>query len=432
MEIIETIKFNQKQLKGADLLADKEKKFIKFWGSSRSGKTFLVCYFIRHRARHYPGSKHIILRYSFANAKKTVWLQTMLPLLKEDEKRGLCKINTTEGITTYRNGSLILLGGLEPARIDAVLASEYETIFVTEANENKYAEFENLFTRLNGISKNLQGELIQLKLIIDLNPTVNSNWTNVLFILGLDPITRKIKEEFDKYANLRFLAEDNQENLAKGYIESLKALSPAKRKRFYQGKYGGFEGLVFPLQENNIVNDFDIPDDWPRALAIDFGYHHPFVCLWIAYDQSNELIYIYKEFHSYKTTVRVNANEVNKRCVLKNGKEETYEFIISDHASTDRATFEENKIKTEAADKRVELGIDRVDDFLPRIKVVRSLSFVIGEFESYRYKDEAKLKKDREVVKEDDNSPDCLRYYVMKKFPPDPVQSEVKEQSFFN
>jgi phage terminase large subunit len=432
LEITETIKFNDKQLKGTELLTNPKKTFIKFWGSSRSGKTFLICYFIRHRARYYPGSKHIVLRYSFSNAKKTIWLQTLWPLLKEDEKLGLCKINTTEGIAIYRNGSLILLGGLEPARIDAVLASEYETIFVTEANENKYAEYENLVTRLNGTSRNSKGILIQLKLIIDLNPTVNSNWTNVLFILGLDPITREAKADFEKFGHLRFRAEDNQENLSDGYIDTLKALSPSKRKRFYEGEYGGFEGLVFPLQESNIINDFEIPEDWPRALSIDFGFHHPFVCLWIAYDSSNELIYVYKEYYDYKKTVRIHANEINKRCIHPNGKEEFYEFIVSDHASSDRATLEENNVKTEPADKRVELGIDRVEDFLPRIRIFRSLSFTIGEFESYRYKDEAKLKKDREVIKEDDNAPDCVRYYIMRKFPPDPVRSEVKEQSFFN
>lgn len=461
MVIRDKVVFTEKQKKAAKFLADVKKKFVMFYGSSRSGKTFLVCYFIRHRARKYEGSKHLVARYSFANAKKTIWLQTLHPLLRADEKAGLCSIDQTSGIAKYENGSLVILGGLEPSRIDSVLASEYATIFVTEGNENKFNDIENLFSRLNDTSVDENGKRIQLKFITDLNPTVKTNWTNLLFIRGVDPLTGELRANFHEFAALHFRVEDNEENLADGYIDSLKALSPAKRKRFYDGRFGAYEGLVYNIDEDvHIVDDFPVPAEWEKGMGIDFGYTHPFVCLWAAYDKSNETIYIYREYKAYKTTVKSNAKEIHN---LNGYKYEEYidshghavpkvtlhkpgcaiereeacdcgyvkiDWTVADHDAEDRATLHENLIQTVAANKAVDAGIDRVEELLEHdpekgkktnIKIFRSCVETINGFNLYRWKDPATARsnpKDREVVKEDDDEMDALRYIVMKFFPP--------------
>ena len=303
---VDNLKATKKQKEAGELLGNPKKKYYMFYGGSRSGKTYFVCYFIRHRARFYPGSKHLVARYSFANAKKTIWIQTLYPLLREDERRGLCKINQVEGITKYKNGSIILLGGLEPSRIDSVLAAEYGTIFITEANENKYLDVEQLFSRLNDTSTHvIEKNQIPLKFIIDLNPTVVNHWTNVLFRIGVDPITGNPKGNLNEYANLHFRPEDNKENLSPGYIQSLKSLSPGLRKRFYEGEFGSYEGLVYAIDETvHIVDDFDIPGDWQRARGVDFGYTHPFVCLFGTYSKSDDCLYVYAEHYQAKMTVK--------------------------------------------------------------------------------------------------------------------------------
>jgi len=429
--IDDKIRLTEKQLCGAELLADVTKKYILFYGGSRSGKTFLACHFIRHRARKYAGSKHLIARYSFANAKKTVWIQTLRPLLREDERRGLCSINETTGITTYKNGSIVVLGGLEPSRIDSVLAAEYATIFITEANENKFSDVEQLFSRLNDTAMDEDGNIIPLRFICDLNPTVNSHWTNILFRAGLDPQTKEPRANYHEFGFLHFRPEDNEENLAGGYIESLRSLSPAMKKRFYEGEYGAYEGLVYQLDEPvHIVDDFGIPRQWARGMAIDFGYTHAFGCLWGALDESNETLYIYKEYKQKRITVRQHSI-VLKEMMGWNGEghfrqEDYVSWIVTDHDAEDRATLKENEIITLPANKEVLVGIDNVVDLLyhdedkkTNIKIFRSCTELISEMYSYRWKEQTtvRLPKDREVVKEDDDLCDCLRYLVMKFFP---------------
>lgn len=419
-------KLTSKQREAARVLANRNKVYYMFYGGSRSGKTFLSVYFIRHRARKYAGSKHIIARYSFANAKKTVWLQTIVPVFKPDERRGLCKILRNEGIVYYMNGSLVILGGLEPSRIDSVLAAEYGTIFITEANENKYEDIEVLMSRLNDKAKDADGNVIPPKFIIDLNPTTRNNWTYKLFIQGIDPTTGKPKQDYEKYVFYKFNPEDNIENLAEDYIERLKNLSPSMRRRFYEGEFGTYEGLVFSVFDDtvHVVDDFVIPEDWTRYAAIDFGYTNPFAVLYGAYDKVNEVLYIYREYKKSKMTVSQHAEAIKKHI-----EGEKIECFVADHDAEDRATLHEKGIKTVPADKRKIISLDKAIDLFyfnlkegirPRIKIFRSCVGLVSEIYSYRWKSaemSAKTSKDREVVKEDDHLIDCMLYMIMKVFP---------------
>lgn len=400
---------NTKQKEALKTLTDKNKKYIKLWGGSRSGKTFQACRFTILRALRYPGSKHLIARYSYANLRKTLWIQELRPQLNTIQRAGHCHIRDHEGIVTFKNGSLLVLGGLEPIRIDAVLAAEYATIFVTEANENKYESIQMLFTRLNDISENEQGQRIDLKFLADLNPTTDRSWDSLLW-KGIDPITEKPKVDYHQYADIHYNPEDNIDNLADGYIDSLKALSPSARRRFYEGTYGHYEGLIYELKDSDIVDDFEIPKEWPKGRAIDFGFIHPFVCLWIALDDSNETLYLYREHVEKGQTVRTHSQEILKQ-------KEKYEHTVCDHDSEDRATLAENGIINIKARKEVLTGIDRVRDLLERgkLKIFRSCTNTINEFYMYRWKDNAQKEQ---PVKEGDDCMDALRYSVMQWFPP--------------
>lgn len=430
------MKWNPKQLVALKLLSDHSKKYYLFYGGSRSGKTFLTVHAIRVRANKYPNSKHLIARYSFANAKKTIWMQTILPEFKQDQANGFCKINLAEGIIKYKNGSTVRLGGLEPSTIDSVLGSEYGTIFVNEANENKYETIETLYSRLNDTAQDYDGKQIPLKFICDLNPTVDRHWSNLLFRRGLDPVTMKPKQNFSQYCYLHFSPEDNRENLAMGYIEDLKNLSPAKRKRFFEGEYGSYDGLVFRIDDAiHLIDDFKIHPEWKKIRSIDFGYTHPFVCLWIAYDKANDCAYVYKEYSIKNRTVNEHARHLKDL-----SGNEIYDVTICDHDAEDRATLEEHGINTTPANKEVLSGIDNVIDLLDenretgkrtRVKIFRSCSSLINCLYSYRWKkseDSNRNAKDREVVKADDDEADALRYGLMELFPIQSIDYSLDER----
>jgi len=257
------------------LFTDRKYKYIKLYGGSRSGKSAVIINLILMMCFKYPGSRHLVCRHSFANAKKTIWKQTIVPMLRPYEKAGLCFINKTQGSIDFENGSSIMLGGLQPDQIDSVLGSEYATIFVNEANENRWGEIELLFSRLNDTSKDKDGNLIHCRFIADLNPTSFNSWDYKFFQLGINPDDDTPHKERDRIGFARLNPIDNKGNLNEDYFNTLQGLSESKRRRFFLGEYGNYSGLIYSLPVEQRSVDFRIPRYTTCIAGLDFGHRHP-------------------------------------------------------------------------------------------------------------------------------------------------------------
>jgi len=92
---------------------------------------------------------------------------------------------------------------------------------------------------------------------------------------------------------------DNKALLAANpnYIASLASHSnETVRKQELDGSWDAVEGQAFPefRKEIHVVDDFQIPQNWYRWRACDYGYSSMGVCLWLASDWDNN-IYVYRE-----------------------------------------------------------------------------------------------------------------------------------------
>ena len=269
------IELTPKQRKIVKSVKDESLKYFLLYGGSRSGKSLLIFDLILALCFLYPGSKHLVARYSFANAKKTIWLQTMLPLLRKLEAKGQCKINGTQGITTFTNGSLIVLGGLKPDQIDAVLGTEYGTIWVNEANENLWSTIELLFSRLNDTATHVsnKNKRIHTRFFADLNPTSKQSWDYKFFIQKINPAENKTHTEHKSIFSAKLSPLDNKKNLHPNYIKTLGSMSEYKKLRFFYGEYGFYEGLIYNLPEEQR----EVPEKlvFDRYIGgLDFGHRH--------------------------------------------------------------------------------------------------------------------------------------------------------------
>ena len=73
----------------------------------------------------------------------------------------------------------------------------------------------------------------------------------------------------------------------------LQALPPHERKMREKGIPQLGSGLVFPINEDDIICDpIDIPIHWPRLCGLDFGWDHPTASVWTAWDRDLSLIHI--------------------------------------------------------------------------------------------------------------------------------------------
>lgn len=224
--------------------------------------------------------------------------------------------------------------------------------------------YEKLVGRVTGRA----GNAPYPQLIADCNPDVPTHW-----ILARDRL-RRFKMRHQDNPTLYDQATGEITDLGRLSMEALHALTGVRRKRGLEGLWVGVEGMVYEGWDRNVhlVDRFEIPRDWRRIRVCDFGYVNPFVCQWWAIDGDLRM-YLYRELYMSQRTVATHAAMIKK---LSAG--EAYEATIADHDAEDRATLRENGIETIPADKRVTVGIEKVQERLviqgngkPRLFILR-------------------------------------------------------------
>ena len=95
------------------------------------------------------------------------------------------------------------------------------------------------------------------------------------------------------------------------YMVMLSSLPDVQRKQFLEGDWEAFEGSAFPEfnRDIHVIQPFEIPRNWIKFRACDWGYSSPACCLWIAIDHDNYL-YVYRELYTTKTTADIFARKV--------------------------------------------------------------------------------------------------------------------------
>ncbi|WP_000039026.1 PBSX family phage terminase large subunit [Leptospira interrogans] len=381
-------------------------------GGARSGKTYLVIKSILSRAFLSKGSRHLIARFRLNHLKVSVWRQTILPCLKDmGFRRGRdYELNESELIITYNNGSEIYAAGLDDStRVEKIMGTEFNTIFLNEATQISYSTYQKLKTRLSFVRPDLNN-----KIIIDCNPRNRYHWIYKYFILKQDPETGEALtvQRIRKMSRRSWTPLDNP-YLTEEYKLLLSELTGIERDRLYKGLWVDVEGLVYKNYEQAIVKPFEIPKTWDSAGAVDFGYTNPFVFLWLYFDKSNETWYLTNEHYQTEKTVRVHCETLNK-------SKKPNLFIVADHDSEDRATMAECGYVTIAADKDISTGIQALIKLLEakegiKLRIFETCVHTLEEFSIYSWEipKEGKNAKE-EPIRIHNHAMDALRYFALK------------------
>ena len=102
-----------------------------------------------------------------------------------------------------------------------------------------------------------------------------------------------------------FLMEDGQ------YEAMLLSLPEVERKRLLEGDWDVAEGAAFPefSRVRHVVEPFELPTNWPRIRAADYGYASPSCVLWGAIDWDNN-IWVYRELYAKHLTAEELADKI--------------------------------------------------------------------------------------------------------------------------
>lgn len=392
-------------------------------GPAGTGKSYAALYKLHQLARTNPGFRGLIARKTRASLSNTglvTFERNVLGLDHRLVRTGPQRRNRQ--VYTYRNGSEIDVGGLDPNHIGKILSAEYDVIYVQQAEEINEGDYETLTTRLRG------GVLDFEQIILDVNPAGKQHWIKRYVDSGR---LKGLASKHTDNPSLWDIIKQCWTKRGKRYIERLAKLTGVRLLRLFKGLWASPEGAIYPEfdQEVHVVDRFDIPKHWRCFIAIDFGFTNPLSISWYALSPDDRL-YQYRQIYFTETLIEDIAPEIIR---LSNG--ENIIAVVADHDAEDRATLLKHGITTFPAFKSVSLGIEavrsrlrRAGDGIPRLLFMRDslvevderLSDVhrptstIEEFDGYEWQ---KAKPGDVIAKEapvktDDHGLDELRYIV--------------------
>lgn len=392
-------------------------------GPYETGKTMAALHKFHALHAKYKNAQGLMVRKTYKSLVASAVVSFEKKVLPYPPGHAKCPLQKYGGerpdFYQYPNGSRITLGGMDNA--DKFLSAEFDFIYVNQAEELTLDDWEKLSGRATGRA----GNTPYAQVLGDCNPGPPRHW-----IKQRDRI-KLFKSKHED--NPTLFDPDTGEITEQGRITlaSLDSLTGVRYKRGRLGLWAGQEGMVYEDWDEDVhlLDRFPIPEHWRRYRSIDFGFRNPFVCHWWAVDEDGRL-YLYREIYMSGRTVRVHAQQIN---ALSEG--ERYVDSLADHDASDRATLEENGIRTIAARKDVQRGIERVQERLkiqgdgrPRLFILRdSLVEVdtsretkfqtldtVSEIDGYVFPEPKDGKnEDENPVKVDDHGMDAMRYMVM-------------------
>lgn len=348
-------------------------------GPYETGKTLAALQKLHCLLSKYPNCRALMVRRTYASltgSAVVTYEQKVLPYPPGHDKCPVVKMGGSHPSEyLYPNGSVLVLGGLDNP--NKFLSAEYDYIYINQMEEVRLDDYEKLVGRVTGRA----GNAPYPQLLGDCNPDAPTHW------IVNRPRLRRFKSRHEDNPTLfdpvtGAITERGQRTMA-----ALDALTGVRYKRGRLGLWVGAEGQVYEEWQNDVhvINRFVVPPSWRRIRVLDFGYNNPFVCQWWAIDHDGRM-YLYRELYMSGRTVARHKVDI---CLHSQG--ESYEVTIADHDAEDRATLAESTavtdpalvarlatvgyqpvngvvllpgIATKAADKRVKVGIEKVQERL--------------------------------------------------------------------
>lgn len=270
------MKFTPKQEEAKELLAG-DATHVLLYGGSRSGKTYLFIRNICLRALKAPNSRHAVLRFRFNAVKASVVMDTFPKVMRECFLGAEYDLNKTDWYAQFPNGSQVWFAGLDDKeRTEKILGMEFATIFLNECSQIPKGSRDIAVTRLaQRVTEDTgcgESKIMKPRMFYDCNPPSKSHWSYKLFIQRRDPETKRTLPKPHDYTSMRINPGDNTENIADGYLDTLRELSYRKQRRFLVGEFADATPNAL-FREEDIdkwrVMDGSTPDFVRVVVAVD-------------------------------------------------------------------------------------------------------------------------------------------------------------------
>jgi len=368
---------------------------VLFDGGVRAGKTFLTILWLIVFALKTPGVFILIGRRFFEHCRKSLYIQTIDPLLAQFPP-DFYKANKIDWIIQLYNGSQIWLGGFDDSRrITEIMGREYLMAFLNEATEIEQEMIGKVKTRLAQKVPKPDGGYYKPRLFFDCNP--------------VDPefhLNKRFMDMNGDKARLGWTVWDNKDNLTEDYIAELEAsLSPQEKERLMAGLWVGSGLYIYPgINESRIIEETDGRKYTHLVGGIDWGTISAF-SLWGIND--NKAVCL-TEVHAKEKITSEFLEEIKDEIETKGFDLKTFP-VYCDHEPDRIAEARRSGLNAKKAYKDVCAGDNTVNWFNVRI-----LKDCVNTYRSLHHLQNSKDRNGNVVegkhVKVDDHAADAARY----------------------
>jgi PBSX family phage terminase large subunit len=316
-------------------------------GPAGTGKSFVCLAKLHLMALKNPGMKGLIVRktaVSLTSSALKTWERDVVANAMQDGSVWFYGGSAREPAQyKYDNGSSVAIGGMDkPTKI---MSTEYDVVYVQEATELIIDDWEAITTRLRSDVVSFQ------QVMADCNPSAPTHFLKVRADHGKLQMLHSRHEDNPKL----FDEKGNVTPKGKAYLDKLDSLTGVRKLRLRDGLWAAAEGVIYEEWDDSVhlIDRFEVPRDWTRYWAIDFGYTNPFVWQDWAQDPDGRLILV-REIYMTKRLVEDHAAKIMQ---LWRGLRAP-RAVICDHDAEDRATFtRKTGFGTMAANKNVSEGL---------------------------------------------------------------------------
>ena len=239
----------------------------------------------------------LALRYE---GLRLLLLRRTLPELTENHVRplqrelaGLVKYSQTQRVFTFPNGSLIKLGYCDAEKdVYQYQGQEYDVVGLEEATHFSESQMQFLTTCNRSVRTDFTPRMYYTA-----NPGgVGHAWVKRLFI------ERRYRnsEKPSDYVFIPARVYDNPALITANpeYVATLENLPEHLKRAYLDGDWNVLAGQYFTefRTDAHVQQGFEIPEDWRRFRAMDWGYNDPCCVLWFAVDGEGH-VYVYRELY---------------------------------------------------------------------------------------------------------------------------------------
>jgi len=244
-------------------------------------------------------------------------------------------------------------------------------------------------------------------------------WVKQLWLDDDMPVELRGKAE--EFAFVRSLPVDNP-HLEQSYWDELNSLPEGLRRAWVEGDWSVFAGQAFTgfRADRHVVKPFEIPAHWSMWRCVDWGYHAPFCCLWLAQDPDTRRVYVFRELYARAVTDAQQAkmivnNTPEHACTVtwadpsmwakKSAGDRVYS--TADEYRQNGVVLTKGNNDRISGKRKVDRALANLEDGEPGLQIMSNCRNLIRTLPALPY-DETKV-EDVDTDAED-HAYDCLRY----------------------